>query len=90
MNKSKYDSLVDYLACEMGCEYESNLHYLDAVDKCRLYRIIESVQAEDYSLNDWNDARAYITAGREKGDSAVQVRADLLRELSNPIKSKQH
>ena len=82
MNGSGSKSLLGYLAAQMHCTYESDLCYLDAVGKWRLLHIIEKVPAEDYSLFDWNDALKYLTSHEKSGDSAEQVRAALLSELS--------
>ena len=69
--------LVDYLACRAGCEYVSDLHRLDAVQRVRLRYEIERLAPEDARLCEWNDALAYL-AGRPPEADAEAAREKIL------------
>lgn len=78
-------SLVDYAAHIAGCTYVSDLHYLDAVGKCRIARALEKVELDAFPLRDWNDALEYIAgakntlfqcgAGKSSPDCSVIIAA---------------
>lgn len=53
-------SLVEYCAFQLGCEHLSDLHFLQAWQKRKLYRVIESLPQNEGSLWEWNDALAYV------------------------------
>ena len=75
-------SLVDYAAHIAGCTYVSDLHYLDAVRKCRIARALEKVELDAFPLRDWNDALEYITGAKMPCSSAEQAKAALIASLS--------
>lgn len=52
--------LLDYLHLKTGCEYLSDLHWLNSIQKIRLVQEIEQISAEEVSLHEWNDALAYL------------------------------
>lgn len=50
--------LLDFLSNRIGCEYLSDLSY---VDRALLRRELEQIPAEAASPQDWNDALGYLT-----------------------------
>lgn len=60
MSAAQLLSLVEYIAYKAGCEYISDLHSMDEVEKRKAYRAVEKVQPEVYPLMQWNDALQYV------------------------------
>ncbi|MEG1686414.1 MAG: hypothetical protein RR185_01715 [Angelakisella sp.] len=52
------DDLLEQLAVLMHCGYLSDVHNRSRDD---LLRAISSIDAEQYSLSEWNQALSYIT-----------------------------
>lgn len=73
-------SLLDFLAYEMKCEYLSDLRDLSAGQKEKLADAIESMEASDGDIRDWNDALEYLTGAQAKG-TAADAKAALIRTL---------
>ena len=67
-------------ACEMKCEYLSDLRALSAGQKEKLADVIESIESSDEDLHDWNDALEYLTDAQSKG-TAAEAKAALVRAL---------
>lgn len=73
-------SLLDFLTSEMKCEYLSDLRDLFAGQKEKLADVIESMEASDGDLRDWNGALEYLTGAQAKG-TAADAKAALIRTL---------
>lgn len=69
-------SLLEVLACRMGCEYVSDLRFLPCGGRERLALEVERIQPQEATLLEWNDALSYLTgAGPE--ETAERARASL-------------
>lgn len=75
-------SLLEELSKRMGCSYLSDLHYCVSCQK--LSDEINSISAEDYPLQEWQDTAIYLGLKRESYQTAEQVRTALLIRLKNP------
>lgn len=53
--------LLEILAELTGCQYLSDLRFLNAAQKDLLARVVKSLSAAGFSLAEWNDAACYIT-----------------------------
>lgn len=53
-------SLLDALAVRIGCEYLSDLRFLDGIQQVRLVRALKKIGPEEASLAEWNDALQYL------------------------------
>lgn len=63
-------SLVDYLAAQLGCEYVSDLHFLDTLSRLRLAHVVSKLSPDDWPLEEWNDALKYVT-NKETADNCM-------------------
>lgn len=78
-------SLLEYLAAKAGCMYLSDLH--QPVYQYMLPRIIRQMDADAYSLTEWNDAVQYITG--ETKLFADKARAAEYLQSYEPMKETQ-
>lgn len=76
-------SLVDQLAHELGCQYLSDLGFLQGSQLAYLADIIKGIPADAVSLFEWNDALAYLVEAPPAQDSAT-ARSQLLHALTTP------
>lgn len=76
--------LLDAMALQMGCEYLSDLHYIDDHQRRRLARKLETVEARDADLFEWNDALEYLTGVNTPQPNAEQAKSVLIAALSSP------
>jgi len=79
--KSHY--LLDVLKATFGCEYVSDLHFLSTSQKVRLKYLLEEINAEDFSLQEWNNALDYIVkepAQPTPGKAKAALQAALFKE----------
>ena len=67
--------LVDYLTLKMGCDYPSDLHYID--DRKKLYQIVSDIPAEQCTCREWQDAARYL-ADAEMCDTSASARDAML------------
>ena len=74
-------SLIDYIAEYMGCEYISDLNFLDNNKKTRLYKIVKKISYKDYSLFSWNDAYEYITKEKNNYSDKEEAKNNILNFL---------
>ena len=74
--------LLDVMALQMGCEYLSDLHYIDDHQRLHLARQLEKVEARDTDLFEWNDALEYLAGVKTPCSSAEQAKAALIAALS--------
>lgn len=72
--------LLDRLAKQLGCGYLSDLKYLDAPKRAALVRLLEQTPCDAASLQQWNDALAYLSDQPGAPDAAA-ARAGLIRGL---------
>ena len=75
--------LLDTLSMKAGCEYLSDLCYLDAWQRGRLARVLERISAHSADLKEWNDALLYLSREPPQG-TAEAARARLIQVLSRP------
>ena len=69
--------LLDELARRMGCEYLSDLRFLDALARQALGCALKALPSRYASLREWNDALAYLS-GEPPEPTAADARARLL------------
>ncbi len=67
-------SLVDMLARELGCQYLSDLSFLEDAQRTYLARIIQDTPAASATLFEWNDALAYLAEAPPEQDAAAAKR----------------
>lgn len=72
--------LLDEAATFMKVQYLSDLRFLSTDGRCRLAAFLETIDAAEYTLFQWNDAIEYLKAG-VKQQTAQVARAQLLRAL---------
>lgn len=72
--------LLDVAATFMKVQYLSDLRFLSTDGRCRLAAFLETIDAAEYTLFQWNDAIEYLKAG-VKQQTAQVARAQLLRAL---------
>lgn len=72
--------LLDEAATFMKVQYLSDLRFLSTDGRCRLAAFLETFDAAEYTLFQWNDAIEYLKAG-VKQQTAQVARAQLLRAL---------
>jgi len=72
--------LLDILRDKFGCEYVSDLHFLGDSQKMRLMYLLEDLEAEDFSLQEWNNALDYI-AKEPAQDTPAKAKAALQAAL---------
>lgn len=70
------------MAYKTGCEYISDLHFLDAMKKRKAFRAIEKVMPEMYPLRQWNDALQYVVRAAPE-QNAKDAKKVLLSMLCN-------
>lgn len=76
-------SLLDLVSIQMGCEYLSDLRFLDSGQREILARKLERIPPGDTSLFEWNDALEYLADGPpEQTREAAKER--LLMLLTQP------
>ena len=54
-------SLLEALRGKVGCQYISDLHYLNEGERTRAAHGIHDTPPEAAALAEWNDALAYLT-----------------------------
>ena len=72
--------LLDEAATFMKVQYLSDLRFLSTDGRSRLAAFLETFDAAEYILFQWNDAIEYLKAG-VKQQTAQVARAQLLRAL---------
>ena len=72
--------LLDEAATFMKVQYLSYLRFLSTNGRSRLAAFLETFDAAEYTLFQWNDAIVYLKAG-VKQQTAQVARAQLLRAL---------
>ena len=75
-----HSSLLDEAAAFMKVQYLSDLRLLSTDGRSRLAAFLETFDAAEYTLFQWNDAIEYLKAG-VKQQTAQVARAQLLRAL---------
>ena len=75
-----HSSLLDEAAAFMKVQYLSDLRFLSTDGRSRLAAFLETFDAAEYTLFQWNDAIEYLKAG-VKQQTAQVARAQLLRAL---------
>lgn len=74
--------LLEAMAILTGCEYLSDLHYIDKLQRRRLAQKLEMVDAKNTDLFEWNDALEYLTGQKTPQPSAEQAKSALIAALS--------
>lgn len=73
-------SIVDYIALKMGVRNLSDLPRMDSLDRLTACRVVEKVNAEDETLEGWNDALTYMV-GEPPAESQEEARSRLIQKL---------
>ena len=81
MRIKKDISLIDYIAECMGCEYISDLNFLDNNKKTHLYKVIKNINYDDHTLFNWSDAAEYITKEKNKYSDKEEAKNSILKFL---------
>lgn len=81
-------SLLDALAVRIGCEYLSDLRFLDGIQQVRLVRALKKIGPEEASLAEWNDALQYLI-NEPPRQTPEDTKARLIDSLSQPQKAGQ-
>ncbi len=76
-------ALLETLARQMGCEYLSDLKYLDPAGRERLAGLVRGIAPGDAPQTEWNDALTYLTGQDPLADDDA-ARTALLAALENP------
>ena len=82
-NRPQGVSLLDAISIQMGCEYLSDLRFLDSGQRTVLARKLEKLPLEMADLHDWNDALEYL-AGAPPCDSREEAKKQLVMLLTQP------
>ena len=72
--------IVEYVAMKLGYTNLSDLHHMDAIDRLAACRAVEKINAEDESLEGWNDALSYLV-GEPPAESQEEARSRLIEKL---------
>ena len=75
-------SLVDLMAMYVGCEYVSDLHQINDIQRMKLAEILKKIAANDEDLFDWNDALEYISGKSKPHTCAEEAKAALIAALT--------
>lgn len=78
--------LLELAASRLGCEYLSDLRYIDGLQRARLSRQLEKVPDSAVSLREWNDALEYLT-GQPPEPTPEAAKARLLQTLRSPAQA---
>lgn len=79
---NKSTSLLDDAAAFMKVRYLSDLQYLSPYQRSILATFVESLDATQYTLFQWNDALTYLGPGKA-AQSIQAARSQLLSALYN-------
>ena len=74
--------ILENLARLMGCEYLSELKYLDTKSRLVMAGLVEKLEPGQATVQEWNDALAYLT-GRDPEPDAERARLSLIAGLEN-------
>lgn len=67
--------LLDYLAEKSGCAYLSELR--EGTKKEKIRKVLMSLHADRYSMEDWQDAAEYLTESEQKFEDKKSAKAYL-------------
>lgn len=56
-------TLLEFLSYRMGCNYLSDLRFLNAWQYERLAREVEQISPKSIPIQEWNDALNYLVGG---------------------------
>ena len=74
-------SLLEFLSAQAGCDYLSDLHFLQEGQRRHLAEAIEKTSSQAFSLRCWNDALFYLT-GKVPEATQEAARSSLLAYLA--------
>lgn len=74
-------SLLDFLAIQMKCEYLSDLHFLSQVQRWYLAQKLDRLTPQEADVREWNDALTYLT-GAPPETNAQAAKERLVKLLS--------
>jgi len=75
-------SLLDILSLQMGCDYLSDLRFLDHIQRAELAKKLRNLPARDTDLHDWNGALQYLTGDNRPRATAEQAKSALIAGLA--------
>ena len=79
-SEKNFFPLLETLARRMGCEYLSDLKYLDTTSRGVLAGLVSRTPAGQVPREEWNDALTYLT-GQDPQPDAETARRALLQAL---------
>ena len=77
------ESLLDWMARQVSCEYLSDLRQLTEQQRKSLSAALKPLKAEESELRQWNDALTYLFHDSAAQKTAAAAREMLLRQLNN-------
>lgn len=80
-------SLLEFLAWRAGCQYLSDLHFLDGWQRTLLARAVREIHPENACLHEWNDALEYL-AHAPPETTVQEAPAKLVKLLMSGHKNK--
>lgn len=85
MRKStvKEFDLLECIADKAKCEYLSDLKGVNGNLSKKLVRILQNINANDYSFFEWQDAFIYITGKRSTCGNIQEAKDELVIYLTN-------
>ena len=75
-------SLLDAMQTQMGCDYLSDLRFLDHTRRTELAEKLKNLPTRDATLHDWNDALHYLTGDDQPRATAEQAKSALIAGLT--------
>lgn len=75
-------SLLDLMSIQMGCDYLSDLRFLDHIQRAELAEKVRNLPARDTDLHDWNGALKYLTGDNRPRATAEQAKSALIAGLT--------
>lgn len=77
-------SILDVMSIQMGCDYLSDLRFLDKAQQAELAEKLKKLPARESDLHDWNDALEYLTGDSRPKATAEEARTALISGLTSP------
>ena len=83
MNSVPEESLLEYLAARVGCDYISDLRYLQPEQRSCLAAVLADISNDAFTLPQWNEVLRYLTYMPPQ-ETVAQARRQLVFILTCP------
>lgn len=80
-NETKTTGLLDRLSQEFGCEFLSDLKSMVFQRRTWAVQLLQKIEAEEYSVEEWNDTHHYLLGQPASYRDAVESRNALTEKL---------